>query len=401
MARPLVQWRHPILLIFVLLQSWGVRSDADWSMLSDGGRALFGPAPLSTYAANPELQAGPPSLVVVRALNVLPGIGGELAAHLLLAVLAWYLLFLAERWAVPQATWRSVPLRPGLMTLLIGVPVLQEWSALAGALPHVEDGLALLTFALTFRAVDRDRPYLAAVLAGLTAAWKPWAVVALPLLWGLPRSRQQRLRALLIAAAVPAVCWMPFVLGDHSTLSAVSIGFTLRGNSTLRVLGFSGLDVPNWWRSVELAGSFGVAAIAAIRRDWRVAFAAGCTARVLLDPAGFDYYVAGLVLATAVTERVSSVRPWRTLLLLVAMVYVNPLLTMHSQTLVRFCVLTLVTASWMYPWRVPDRLRPVHAGAADAIPMPRGALSGQRQQANGPARRGQMAAFSQLVPPKG
>ena len=235
--RPLVAVRHPLLLSYALLSAWGVRSDADWYLLSGGGHVLFGHAPLSAYAANPGLQAGPPALVVVRALNVLPGIGGELAAHLLLAFLGWLMLALVERWSVPTATFRAAPLSSGLLTLVVGLPVLKEWAALAGGLPHVEDGLALLTFLLAVRAVMQQRPELAGILVGLTAAWKPWAVVALPMLWGLSSRR----RASLIALGLPLLCWLPFVLGDRGTLHAVSTGFILRANSTLHVLGLSGL----------------------------------------------------------------------------------------------------------------------------------------------------------------
>lgn len=269
---------------------------------------------------------------------------------------------------------------PGLLTLLVGLPVLKEWAALAGALPHVEDGLALLTFVFAVRAVTQARPELAGVLVGLTAAWKPWAVVALPLLWGLSGRR----RALLIAIAVPALCWLPFVLGDHATLQAVSDNLSLRAGSTLRMLGLHGPDVPNWWRTVELLGACAVASAAALRRDWRVAFAAGCTARILLDPAGFDYYIAGLVMATAVSERLCGLQPWRTALLLVAMVYVNPLLSMHAQVQLRFIVLILIVVSWLHPRRAPVPRKGAAGGLANAAAM---VVPGPRDPFAAPAER--------------
>jgi hypothetical protein len=385
---PLVRWRHPLLLVAVLLQTWGNRLDTDWNMLTAGGHALFGPSALSLYQANPNLQAGPPVLVIARVLDFLPGEWGVDVAHVLLALIGWALLYLAERWYVPDARFFSAPPRQGLLTLIVGLPVLLAWVALAGHVPHLEDGLALLTFVLAFQAVSQGREVCAALLAGLAAAWKPWAVVALPLLWGLPR----RWRMLALAVAVPAVCWLPFMVGDPATLSTVSHGFELQLNSTVRALGLSSTFVPSWWRGVELGGALAAAGLVAVRRDWRMAFAAGCTVRLLLDPAGFDYYIAGLLMATAVTERMIGLRPWRTAVLLVSMVYANTFLSPGSMSVIRACVLTFLFLSWVHPWRAPDRLlrtfRKAHFVGVAEIPAPRAALSGVRLRAHGPARRG-------------
>jgi hypothetical protein len=187
----------------------------------------------------------------------------------------------------------------------------------------------------------------------LTAAWKPWGVVALPLLLGLPR----KWRAILIAVAIPAICWLPFLLSDPGTLKQVSHGFQLQTNSTLRAMGMSGSHVPSWWRGAELAGALAAACLAAVRRSWMVAFAAGCTARLLLDPAGFDYYVAGLVLATALTERMANLKPWRTALLCFIFIYTQVLFSSSTLVPLRFAALAIVLVSWMHPWRVPERLR--------------------------------------------
>jgi hypothetical protein len=386
------------------MMAWDSRSDADWSLLSGGSRALFGHAPLSTYAQNPGLQIGAPALAVVRTLNVLPGIGGELAAHLLLGFMGWLMVFLAERWSVAGATFFTAPVRPGLLTILVGIPVLKEWAALAGAFPHIEDGLALLTFVLASRAVTRSRPVAAGVLVGLTAAWKPWAVVALPLLWGLPHRRRSVSSALAIAIAIPAACWLPFVVGDHATLHAISANFSLRAESPLQMLGFRGDVVPSWWRSIELLGALAAASVAALRRDWRSAFAAGCAARLLLDPAGFGYYVAGVVMATAIAERLCALRPWRTALLLITLVYVNPLLSTGALAQVRFLVLTLLVVSWLSPWRRPLRGRSGNGGpqraASIGIPGPRNPSGRAESPAEALVKQGRLAQESLVVPPE-
>jgi len=250
---------------------------------------------------------------------------------------------------VPKAHSGTVPLKTGLRTLALGMPVLQVWAFLAGGAPHLEDGLTLLTFVLATRAVGQGRSTRAAIVVGLTAAWKPWGVVALPLLWGLHDKR----RALFIGLAIPAACWLPFLLADQSTLHAVSYGFPLQPNSTLRVLGLGASHVPPWWRSVELAGALCAASVAAVRGSWRVAFAAGCTARLLLDPGGFDYYVAGLILVTALTERMAGLRPWRTILLILTMVQAQLFLEPGAMAPLRFFGLAIVLVSWLHPWRRP------------------------------------------------
>jgi hypothetical protein len=353
-ARLLVRLRHPLLLAFVFYQTVAQRSDADWEMLSSGGRALFGAAPLSAYADHGGLLAGPPSLLVVRGLNLLPGRGGEVSEHLIVALIGWLLLFLAERWTVPGAGFGSAPVRPGLATLVMGLFVLQNWGDLSGGTTHLDDGLALLTFAFAFRAISQRREVAGALLVGLAAAWKPWAVVALPMVWGLPR----RMRALLIAAAVPAVFWLPFVIGDHATLSSLGHGLQLQAAAPARVLGLGGsVGIPDWWRTLELGAAVAAALLTAVRRDWRMAFAAGCAVRMLLDPADYDYYYAGLIMATAVTERIAGLRPWRTIALLAGLVWLTPIVPADSVIGLRFCLLGLVIVSWLHPWRLPDRVR--------------------------------------------
>lgn len=330
--------RHPLLLLLVLQQTWASRLGADWWLLTTGARRLTSADGLSVYVDTPYLQAGPTGLLVVRLLDLLPAGLGDEAAHLGLAVLGWYLLFLAERWAHPE----GVRVTDGLRTLAVGLPVLSVWSFLAGGVPHPEDGLVLLCFVGAVRAVRQQKTLRAAVLVGLALSWKPWGVVALPLLLGLRR----RPLAVALAVAIPAACWLPFLLAEPMTLRAVSFGFELQPDSTVRAFGLSDSHVPSWWRSVQLSGSVVAAAWCAWRRDWLVAVAAGCTARLLLDPAGFDYYVAGLILATAVTERLRDLFPWRTALLACGFVYVQVLVPDAVEVYIRAVVLVVVLASW-------------------------------------------------------
>ena len=106
----LVSCRHPLLLAVVFLSTWSARADTDWDLLRAGGSGLFSGSPLSVYAKTPYLQAGPPSLVVMRGMDVLPRAASLVIVHVLLAFLGWYMLFLVERWTVPEAPGARRPL---------------------------------------------------------------------------------------------------------------------------------------------------------------------------------------------------------------------------------------------------------------------------------------------------
>ncbi len=339
----LVYLRHPILLGFVLAYTWMQRSSMDWELLSSSSKSLFGSSSLSLYADHDYLQVGAPALAVIRLLTLLPG-GGETAAHLLLAVLGWYLVWLVERWCFPKTKLLRAPLIPGVTTLLVGLPVLLVWTSLSGGCAHVEDGLTLLAFAFATRATSTGHDTRAGLLVGLSAAFKPWGVVAFPMLSGCSRKR----RAVLIAVAVVAASWLPFFIGDPATLRAAGHGLFVQKNSTIRMLGIDSTYAPTWWRSLELVSALAVAFFAGRRRHWAVAFAAGCTMRLLLDPAGFDYYIAGLVMATYLTERMVGCKPWRTLLLCLTMMSAQNFLSPAQSVPLRFAVLVIVLGGWLH-----------------------------------------------------
>ncbi len=370
-ARRLVRFRHPLLLLVALLSAWALHDRIDWPLLSAGAHHLFSSSPLSAYAKTSGLQAGPPTLIVMRGLDLLPGSSGVWVAHVLLAVLGWYMVFLVERWTVAGARWGHAPLRSGLLTLLLGVPVLLQWGWLAGYTPHPEDALAILCFLLAMRAITDGRETRGALLIGLAMAFKPWAVVALPMVWGCSRKS----RAAVLAIAVPAVCWLPFLIGDPGTLSAVGSGFVIRGNSPLSTFGLFTAGIPTWWRTVQLLGALAVAALAA-RRDWRYAFAAGCAMRLLLDPASFGYYLAGLLMATMLTDRFTGKRPWRTVVIWACAGYFTSFASPTVVSALQCAAFAVVIVAWIQPWRwrfgaprdrVPRQRRPAEDRAELAL----------------------------------
>jgi hypothetical protein len=376
----LVRFRHPLLLAVVISQTWRERQGIDWSLLQHGAQMVTSPSAGSLYHIDPGIQAGPPVFIVVRLLDILPGNWGLNVAYILLALLGWLLLFLAERWTVKGAKFFSAPEGPGLLTLAVGLPVLLAWVALSAHAPHLEDGFAVLCAILALRAVTQNRGLLAALLVGFAVAWKPWAVGAIPLLWGLKR---HRIAMLVVAVAVPAAFWLPFLLWDPQNFGAMSYAFPIQPESPLRLLGVTGVNVPSWGRTLEIGGALLVASIAAFRRDWRVAFAAGCATRLLLDAAGYDYYMAGLIMVTAVTERLSGLRPWRTCVLLLGLVYVDALVASRYHSTIRFEVLVVVIVSWLHPWRSPAVFRRLSrravlpggsAASSELVPAPRSHL---------------------------
>jgi hypothetical protein len=301
--------RHPILLAWILLLTYLGGGSGDWSLLSNAAHALFGSAGLHVFADNPTLQAGPPSLVVVRGLD-LTGRHVIGLVQVLLAIDGWLLLWLAERAGVKVAGLSSATddTRLCATTLLLGLLVLEVWSQLSGGFLHVDDALALTATALAVRFVLEDRWLPAALAAGSAGAFKPWAIVAIVLVAGLDG---HRVRSLLVAVAVPVLCWAPFLIGVPGTLHAASPPLPVSKFAIVHLFGVSGLT-PSWLRAAELAVALALAAACAARGNWLGAAAVGITARLLLDPLTLDYYTAGAVMALAGWEIATRQTPWRT-----------------------------------------------------------------------------------------
>lgn len=279
-----------------------------WHYFADGARLLFGQHPagltaaggLHLYVDYPQFQIGPLSFLLARLVQPL---GVHLAQLLMLAVGAWALLEL-ERLA------ELLPTRPhgGLGPLvsrrrlflgqLLLVPL---WVELAVHFSHLDDVLALAFSLAAVSATARRRSGWVGILLGAAVAAKPWAAGFLPLLLVLPATARRR--QLLWALALPAACWLPFVLADPATLTATG-QFTIHNapDSALRALGVLTPRTPWWCRPSQLLVATAVGALAVRRGRWPAVLLAGVAARLLLDPGTYAYYTAGAVLAALVLD---------------------------------------------------------------------------------------------------
>jgi hypothetical protein len=194
-----------------------------------------------------------------------------------------------------------------LAVLLGGILVVQAWSPLSTIYAHLDDVLVLSAGVVAVWAVARRHPEIVGVAIGLGIAAKPWGVVALPLVLAL--SGRGRWRALLIASGISAVAWLPFVIADPSTLTAIKPAVITAPASVLHLFGVPLTDGPSWVRPVQLAAALIAGGLAVWRGRWAAVLLVGIAVRVGLDPQTFLYYSAGLVLAALVWDLLRSPYP--------------------------------------------------------------------------------------------
>ena len=347
----LVRWRFAVTLIVAVAFSQAAVNAAswqngmDWSLLQHGGRELLSAHALSAYARVPGLQAGPPSLLVAGVLDLLFGSATPLVLHLLLFAELPLLLWLMERFVASSAlAGGRAPTSLRLKVLLAGVVLAPPWASLAGGTVHVDDGLALLATVTASLFVVRNRPLAAALCAGSAAAAKPWAVGALAVLVGLS---QYRLRAVLLAAAVPVLAWLPEMFDPRNFHAATAYPFPVAADAPLRVVGLLSRVMPSWQRPVELAAILGVAVVVALRGNWPEAFAASMVARLLFEVSTLTYYDVDTLAAVLAIDVATRARPWRSGLLWVA-VEAGGLLPIGMAGAVRLVALVVLVLSYAY-----------------------------------------------------
>ncbi len=288
-------------------------SGISWHYFRDGAHALFGGSGLHVYAQHPTLQIGPLAFVVAGAVDLLAGAHALGVAQLVaMTGLPVVLGLLASLLPSAGRPWR---------VLLGGLVLAPAWTVVAVRWVHLDDALALTLVTVGLWGVRRGRghPALAGVaLAGACAA-KPWAVIALPLLLVLPpRSRG---RAVTYAVVGTAVAWLPFLMADPGTLSALHPPVRVADSSVMWWLGYHGTYLPAWDRLAQLVIAPLVALLAVWRRSWPGALLAGVAVRLVLDPQDIAYYAAGAVVGALVLDlfgRRSRV-PWTAVVTAVAL----------------------------------------------------------------------------------
>ena len=265
---------------------------------------------LHVYAGLPFLQFGPAAFVA--AAGTAPfGPRGLLVAQVV-GVLAGVLVLVAIRDLARRTRPDLSLIEIDRRTLLAGLFVIPVWSYLAVSVVHLDDVLTLLFGVLGLRAVMSDRSILAGVLLALAVDAKPWALPFAVLLVLLPRHRRRS--AVLAYAAVVAVAWLPFLLGDHGTLQALRYTIPNTDYSALRVLGIDTPRTPSWDRPAQIVVGVAVGLLAVARGRWPLVLLAAMAARVVLDPGTNRYYVAGIVVGAMVWDVAGSRRsfPWWT-----------------------------------------------------------------------------------------
>lgn len=331
--------------VCLILSAWSIvwtvahlRSPASsWHYFDTGARLLLATSNpqggLHLYHSNPELQIGPLSFLVALPFTLLPTAVTKLIAAVVMSLIGLGLLALAST-LLPKGQ-RSRILWPGLLF----IPAWEELAAKAG---HLDDVLALTLTVGALVAVQRKHAIACAMLLALAADAKPWALAFVPLLLVVPAA--QRLRAIAWWVGTIAVAWLPFLIADPRSVIAASYRIPNAAGSALRALGVNDPSTPLWCRPAQLILGVGLAWLL-----WRIGRPAAIVlavlaVRLLLDPATWSYYAAGLVVGTLLldlcrTRRRTSV-PWFTLggfvtVFVPSYVHVGPLASAHVQGVLR------------------------------------------------------------------
>lgn len=318
-ARRLVGGSWPTLGALVVVAAWTAWwasrawsvSGLSWHFFADGGRWLTGPHGLHVYAEHPELQTGPLSLVVAAFLRVLPSGAAERTA--LVAMTAAGPLLLAALLPVVPAARRTV------RVLLAGLALAPAWTVLSVRWGHLDDVLAVVAVVGAVRALCAGRPVLAGLAVAAAIACKPWALGCVALLLSLPAAAW--VWAFGAAAIGAATAWLPFVLADAATLTALRPNVALVPSSGLHTLGVRGTVVPTWGRTAQLLGSTAAATVAGLTGRWPGVLLVTVAVRLALDPQDNAYYVGSAALAAVLFDLLGTTWtvPWTTLVTVVVL----------------------------------------------------------------------------------
>ena len=251
---------------------------SDWVYFVDAKRHLG----LHLYAEHPEIQIGPVAVLLGAVLGESPAV-----PRVLIAVLGIATVLLVERAALARG---SDPTLTAISTVMGGTALVAGWSSLVDT-AHLDDALALAFVGAAVLAVVRDHSRWAGAALGLAILAKPWAVVALPMLFGASGVAA----GALVTVGVAALGWLPFVLVDPSSLDAARFRIKVSASSGLRVLGLDSDRVPTWVRPVQLALGTALGLLVSVRGFWPGVPLVGFATRMALDAGTYGYYDAALL----------------------------------------------------------------------------------------------------------
>lgn len=281
---------------------------AGWHYFVTGTRVLFSTTGLHLYAAHPELQYGPLTLLVTApfALGVPVAVGEAAAMAVMSAAGLLVLAQLADLSRVPSR-YRDRAL------ILVGLPVMAVWSEVAVQWAHPDDVLAIGFSVLTLRMLRCGLPLTAALLLAAATGCKPWALAFAPLLLLVPKPRWVASAMVFTGAVI--LTWLPFYLADPGTVTAGRFGIPNSLASSPRVLGEHAASTPSWCRPAQLIGGAGLVLLAIRGQRWPAAILVAVALRLLLDPGTKNYYDAGLLVGTAICDLalLAGPIPWLTL----------------------------------------------------------------------------------------
>jgi hypothetical protein len=308
------------------------------------------PGGLHLYGNYPFLQIGPPPLLVAKAIQVGPREGIYVAGVLVQLLGLGYIYFLDRAFGA----WRT---RIGRAAVLVGGAVV---TAAWGSVTHYRhlDALTLCSIAAAAWAMTRARPVTAGLLLGLAAASKPWGVPALALALTFPTWRTRTV-SLAAAAATVLTFWGPFIVADRETLKLGEVTLQLSPASALSALGVHHLASGQPIRLLQFGAGLVLASVVVLRGAWPLAPLVAFTARLLIEPSAYPYYIAAVVAAAFLAD-LGAVRGRLPLLTIIAALGWIMALAAHGTVaawtrLVLY--VSLLAAALMLSWILPRGTR--------------------------------------------
>lgn len=254
--------------------------NSDFVLYSGTGKTMLSGAWAHTFH-DPRVQAAPLELFCSRALHLIAG-----TSHVALAIATETILC-----AALILTFRSVVGRRSIpLVLFIAAAIALGPIPDAYATGHYAEPVAGILWLLAARHARAGRVELAGLLIGISAGFELWGVLGVTVL-ALAPSLRRAVRGVVIAAAIPGLMLVPFMLaGDFHMLS---FHWYVEGGPIHVILGGRSFGWPlrllQAGTTVVLVG--GLARL--IRRSPAsilIIPAATTFVRLLLDPLGMFYY---------------------------------------------------------------------------------------------------------------
>jgi hypothetical protein len=335
--------------------SWHVRGSGldDWLYFEYGARTLAHSghaysSGLHLYVQHPEIQVGPPPLALLAGFQWLPAVVVRAIFVALMAACGVLLVWCAER--IAASSWTVANLAGGRerverLVLAVGLAFVLAWSAEVTQWGHLDDVMAIVSCTLALTLVVRNGRWwvVAALLIGVGVASKPWALIAAPVLLGLPRAN--RAPAALTAMGTAVACWAPFVIADPGTVSALgAFRLHVASTSTLSLFGLvPGSVAPDWVRPLQMVGGFLLAWWVARSGRLSAVLVLGLLFRTVTDPQAWGYYGLGPLVGAFVWE-LSRGRRFPILTLAIGVIEITGQAEFPGQAAMLRLILTVVVA---------------------------------------------------------